>query len=270
MGGKISVIMGIFNSSSTLHQAIDSILAQTYTNWQLVLCDDCSTDNTYEIAKSYQEKYPEKIILIKNDVNSRLAFTLNHCLQYADGEYIARMDDDDISAPDRFEKQIAFLIDNTDVDLVGTYMQRFDGNEKADIVKVSLNPDKFTLRNATPFNHATIMTYKRVYDALGGYTVAKRTARAEDFDLWFKFFYNGFCGKNIPEPLYFVRENVAAIKRRTFKSRWNAFKIRVYGYKLLDFPKIWIVKSFFITLYKSIIPVWITRIYRWFQKTINK
>ena len=66
--GQISIIMGIYNCADTLPQAIDSILAQTYTNWQLILCDDCSTDNTYDIAKSYKEKHPEKIILIRNPI----------------------------------------------------------------------------------------------------------------------------------------------------------------------------------------------------------
>ena len=270
MSEKISIIMGIYNCADTLSEAIDSILSQTYTNWQLIMCDDCSTDNTYDIAVEYQSRYPEKIIVIRNDVNSKLAFSLNRCLERADGEYIARMDGDDISTTDRFEKQVAFLQNNPDIDLVGTYMQRFDGDIYADVVKTPLNPDKYTLKNAVPFNHATIMTYKRVYDVLGGYTVSSITARAEDFDLWFKFFAAGFTGENIAQPLYFVRENIAAIKRRTFKSRWNAFKVRVHGHKLLNYPRIWIVKSFFITLFKSITPDFITGLYRWFQKKINK
>ena len=106
MEEKVSIIMGIYNCQDTLPEAIDSILEQTYTNWELILCDDCSTDNTYSIAEQYKNKYPEKIILIRNSENKKLAFTLNHCLEYATGEYVARMDGDDISAPNRFEKQL--------------------------------------------------------------------------------------------------------------------------------------------------------------------
>lgn len=84
---KVSIIMGIYNCADTLSQAIDSILNQTYTDWELIMCDDASTDNTYDVAKSYRDKYPEKIVLIKNEVNSKLSFTLNHCLKYASGEY---------------------------------------------------------------------------------------------------------------------------------------------------------------------------------------
>ena len=72
---QISVIMGIYNCADTLSDAIDSILAQTYTNWQLILCDDCSTDKTYDIAKSYQERFPDKIILIQNETNRLIPLT---------------------------------------------------------------------------------------------------------------------------------------------------------------------------------------------------
>ena len=102
---KISILMGIYNCADTLSRAIDSIVNQTYTNWELILCDDGSVDSTYEIAKQYQNKYPDKIVLLKNEKNIQLAATLNHCLEYATGKYISRMDGDDESTPDRFEKQ---------------------------------------------------------------------------------------------------------------------------------------------------------------------
>ncbi len=267
---KISVIMGIFNCAGTLSAAIDSILAQTYSNWELIMCDDASTDNTYDIAKAYQEKYPDKIILVRNDVNSKLAFSLNHCLKFATGKYIARMDGDDMSAPERFETQLSFLKSHPGVDLVGTAMKRFDGDKFADVVKGIDNPDKYTLRKHVPFNHATIMTYKYVYDALEGYTVSERTILAQDYDLWFRFYYAGFTGVNLSEVLYFVRENLSAIKRRTFKSRWNSFKTTKFGFKLLNYPKWWIFREFFMTLIKSLTPFWCVNIYRKIQSVFNK
>ncbi len=267
---KISIIMGIYNCEDTLPVAIDSIIAQTYKNWELIMCDDCSTDDTYKVAEEYKDKYPEKIILVRNETNKRLAFSLNHCLKYATGEYIARMDGDDISAPERFEKQIAFLKQNPNVDLVGTYMRRFDGNVYADVVTVPTKPNKFTLRDTSPFAHATILTYKRVYDELNGYRVAKETARAEDADLWFSFFAAGFCGENIPEPLYLVRENIDAIKRRTFKSRWATLRVAQKGYKLLNYPRWWILIPTIRTIFKSVTPVWISNIFRWLQRKTNK
>lgn len=105
---KVSIIMGIYNCAATLPEAIDSILAQTFSDWQLVLCDDGSKDSTYTVAESYQEKFPNKIVLLQNERNMGLNHTLNRCLQIANGEYVARMDGDDISLPTRLERKQDF------------------------------------------------------------------------------------------------------------------------------------------------------------------
>lgn len=253
--GKISILMGIYNCAKTLPAAIDSILAQTYDNWELILCDDCSTDETYSVAEQYQNAHPDKIVLLKNEVNSRLAFTLNHCLENATGEYVARMDGDDISLPERFEKQLAFLKENPDVVLVGTAMQRFsDDGTLGAIAYCPKRPDRFTPHKQLAFNHATILAYKWVYDKLGGYTVCPRTVRGQDRDLWYRFLSAGFQGANLQEPLYMVREDVDAIKRRTVKDRWISYQTTVYGYKLLHYPWYWYIKPT-LGLAKCLVPV---------------
>ncbi len=263
--GKVSVLMGIYNCEKTLPEAIDSILAQTYTNWELILCDDCSTDHTYEVASEYAKKYPEKIILLKNEVNSRLAFSLNHCLQNATGKFAARMDGDDKCTPDRFEKQLEYLHAHPDAVLVGTAMQRFsdDGSFGAIDVRPA-NPDKFTPHKEVPFNHATILTYKYVYDNLKGYTVCPRTVRGQDRDLWYRFFAAGYKGVNTDEPLYLVREDEAAIKRRTAKVRWNSFKTDIIGYRLLGYPLKWYLRPL-INLMKIFVPTSLVLKYREMQ-----
>ena len=126
MSIDISVIMGIYNCASTLPEAIDSILNQTYTSWELILCDDGSSDNTYEIAKQYQNRYPDKIKLIRNEKNMGLNYTLNHCIEYVSGKYIARMDGDDVSLPSRFESEIKVLEEEPDIAVVSTTMIHFD------------------------------------------------------------------------------------------------------------------------------------------------
>ena len=87
----ISVIMGIYNCQDTLAEAMDSLLNQTYQDFEIVLCNDGSTDNTLAIAQDYVSRYPGKVVLIENEKNMGLNFTLNHCLQVARGKYIARM-----------------------------------------------------------------------------------------------------------------------------------------------------------------------------------
>lgn len=254
--------MSVYNCEAYLRESIDSILAQTYTNWEFVICNDASTDGTQAILDEYQAKYPEKFILISNETNKHLAFSLNHCLQYVTGDYVARMDGDDISAPDRFEKELRYLKEHPDCDLVGTAMQQFDENGPIQVVAKPENVDKFSMRTMVPFNHATIMTYPRVYEKLGGYTVCKRTTRTEDYDLWFRFFAEGFQGRNLQEALYHVREDMNAIKRRTFMSRWYGFQTTRIGFRLLNFPRRWLVKKFFVTLGKSLVPYRLVYLYR--------
>ena len=99
---KISVLMGIYNCEGTLREAIDSILNQTYENWELILCDDGSSDGTFAVAKEYQARFPDRIILLRNEENRGLNFTLNRCFKASSGEWIARQDGDDISLPGRF------------------------------------------------------------------------------------------------------------------------------------------------------------------------
>ena len=233
---KISIIMAVYNCEETISEAIDSILAQTYNNWEFIICDDCSTDKTYAIVESYQQKYPNKIVFVKNETNSKLAFSLNHCLRYAKGKYIARMDGDDISVPERLERQFEFLEKHPEFDLVSTAMIPFDehGERQPRISKEI--PDKYDLLKNPCFNHATILMKKSVYNALNGYTVLPRTTRGQDYDLWFRFFAAGYKGYNMHEALYKVREGINDLNRRSFKTRLQAVNTALYGYRLLNYP----------------------------------
>ena len=105
--------MGIYNCASTLQEALDSLYAQTFQDFEIILCDDGSKDNTYQIAYENQQKH-SNIVLIKNPHNMGLNQTLNNCLAVAKGEYIARMDGDDICSPTRFEKQMKFLDEHSE------------------------------------------------------------------------------------------------------------------------------------------------------------
>ena len=259
---KVSVIMAIYNCSPYLPDAIESILNQTYTDWELILCDDASTDNTYDIAQKYARQYPDKIILIRNEKNMQLPFSLNHCLEYATGKYVARMDGDDKCLPERFEKQIDYLRGHPDIDLVGTAMQRFDESGLG-IINYSIdNPDYYTLRYNMPFHHATIMTYKYVYDRLKGYAMLPRTIRVEDYDLWFRFYKAGFKGNNLTDALYLVREDRNAVRRRKRKYRINGIKTTVYGFRLLNYPTVWLIKPVMVSLIKCLIPY---RLFDWYR-----
>lgn len=234
--GQISILMSVFNCEKTLHQSIDSVLAQTYTNWKFIICDDCSTDGTSKILSEYEKKYQDKFVIIRNEMNSKLAASLNHCLQYAEGEFSARMDGDDYIASDRFEKQIQYLKEHPKIHLVGTLMQVFNENGLGRIIPYKEIPDKYDLRFGPCFSHASIMTYTNVYKTLGGYTVSPRTKRSQDYDLWFRFYARGFKGMNLQEALYFVREDENAFLRRKPQLYFWAMVTRFKGFKTLRYP----------------------------------
>lgn len=257
MNDKISVIMAAYNCEKTIEKSIDSILSQTYTDWVMIICDDGSTDNTYSIMEKYKNQYPDKFLIMKNEENRKLPFSLNRCLEYVETDLVARMDADDFSFPERFEKQVAFLKEHPDCDMVGTGVTVFDGNKKiASLIKYE-HPTKETMLRQNAFSHSTIMTYKRVYDELGGYSLDPTVIRVEDVDLWCRFLAKGFKGYNLPDELYVILEDRNAVKRRTFKARLNGARTRCRGYKIMGFKGIVCYIPYFFLL-KAFIP---SRIY---------
>lgn len=218
---KISIIMGIYNCEETLAEAIDSILEQTYTNWELIMCDDCSTDQTARIAENYIEKYPNKIILLRNEQNMGLNYTLNKCLQIATGDYIARMDGDDISKQMRFEEEIKVLNEHPEIAIVSTDMDFFDESGVWGKTSVDAKPEKKDFVKTTPFCHAACMVRKEAYLAVEGYSVSEKLLRVEDYHLWIKMYEKGYQGMNIQKTLYMMRDDRNAMNRRKFKYRIN-------------------------------------------------
>ena len=229
--------MGIYNCSSTLKEAINSIITQTLTSWQLILCDDGSSDDTYSVAKEYQEKYPEKIILLQNDHNMGLNATLNRCLSVATGEYIARMDGDDISLPTRLEKEATFLDTHPEYAIVSTPMIFFDETGDWGRNVPIEKPTKYDFIKHSPVHcHAPCMIRREAYLAVGGYTENKRMLRFEDVNLWYKLYAKGYLGYNLNEPLYKMRDDQAAFHRRGLRSRMNGVYVTYVGFKLFHFP----------------------------------
>ncbi len=249
----VSIIMGIYNCQNTLPEAIESILNQTFIDWHLIMCDDGSKDNTYIVAKNYADKYSDKITLIRNDENKGLNETLNHCLKYAKGKYVARMDGDDISLPTRLEKEVEFLEKHPEFAIVSTPMLFFD--EDGDWGENSLieEPKKKDLAFRSPVHcHAPCMIRREAYLAVDGYTVNPRMLRFEDVNLWFKLYAKGYRGYNLSEPLYKMRDDRDATVRRNLKSRINAIYVLLDGYKRLQLP-IYMYGYIIIDLLKHII-----------------
>ena len=232
MNVEVSIIMGIYNCENTLAEAIDSIINQTYKNWELIMYDDGSVDNTYQIALDYANRY-DNVFVYQNQKNLGLNKTLNNCLKYARGKYIARMDGDDISLPTRLEKEIQFLNSHLQYSIVSTPMIYFD--ENGDFAKGSMKskPTINDVMKGTPFCHAPCMVKKEAFDKVGGYSEDKRTLRVEDYDLWVRMLSLGYKGYNLEEPLYKMRDDRNAYNRRKFKYRLNESYVKLKAFRLL-------------------------------------
>lgn len=228
--------MGIYNCASTLQEALDSLYAQTYQDFEIILCDDGSKDNTHQIAYDNQQKNPN-IVLLKNPHNMGLNQTLNNCLAVAKGEYIARMDGDDVCDPTRFEKQMKFLKEHPELSFCSCPMYMFDKGGKWGETHCLPFPTKEDVITHTPcFTHAAVIIKTSVYREVGGYTISDYLLRVEDCHLWFKIYAAGYRGGNLQEPLYGMRDDRDATVRRTWKARRNGIYVMYTGYKMFNMP----------------------------------
>ncbi|MBR7160660.1 MAG: glycosyltransferase [Clostridia bacterium] len=220
----ISVLMGAYNCASTLEEAVDCIINQTYTNWELIICDDNSTDNTYEVLCSLAKK-DSRIVILKNDKNLTLAPTLNRCLEVARGEYIARMDGDDVCSLVRFEKELDFLEANPEYALVSCHMEVYDENGVFGVIKHKPVPTLKDFLKRSQFCHAGCMMRTEVLRTLGGYSESDKFTRVEDYELWVRMYLAGYIGYNLQEVLYSMRDDRNALRRRTLKNRLNESRV---------------------------------------------
>lgn len=240
---RISVLMGIYNCASTLSEALNSLYLQTFQDLKIILCDDGSKDDTYQIAKDFASTH-DNIVLIKNEKNMGLNYTLNHCLEYADTEYVARMDGDDISLPTRFQTEIEFLDTHPEYAVVSVPMIYFDeqgefrlGTGKGEITKMDFI-------HGSPICHAPCMARTAVIKSVGGYSVDDKLLRVEDYDLWIKVYSAGYKLYMMNIPLYKMRDDRNAIARRNWKTRRNEFLLRWGMVKRLGLPWYCIFYSF--------------------------
>lgn len=232
---RISVIMGIYNCADTLQEALDSLYAQTYQDFEIILCDDGSTDETFAVADRNQKAYPN-IKILKNPCNMGLNQTLNNCIAAAQGEFIARMDGDDTCSPDRFEKELEILDSHPEYAIVSTEMSLFDETGTWGKSNAIETPQPSDFIHRTCFCHAPCLVRRTAYDAVGYYSVDKKLLRVEDYHLWVKMYSKGYRGYNIKEQLYQMRDDRNATGRKKFKYRLNEAYVKHCAIKLLSLP----------------------------------
>lgn len=175
----ISVVLPVYNCELYIQQAIESILNQTFVDFEFIIIDDCSTDNTLQLCNLFTD---ERIIIIEKDKNSGYTNSLNYGLSIAKGKYIARMDGDDICMPERFEKQVLFLEANLDIILCGTSYAVIGEKgiyvlpETHEEIKIKLLSGNCIVHPSVMFRKDILVANNLMYDVL--------MEPAEDYDLW--------------------------------------------------------------------------------------
>jgi glycosyltransferase involved in cell wall biosynthesis len=209
----VSVILPVFNGGKYLSAAIRSILNQSYTDFELIIINDGSTDNSSDIINAYAEQ-DGRIRVVERE-NKGLVYSLNEAIALAKGEYIARMDADDLAMPLRFEKQVKYFLDNN-VEIVGGHYLIIDKENKivdTCIVPVDSNAIIACLSVCPPFAHGSVMFKKEFWQA-NNMHYGKRFQEAEDYSLWQDFFNKGGRLGNIDEFIFSYRLHEASFTFR--------------------------------------------------------
>jgi glycosyltransferase involved in cell wall biosynthesis len=213
---RVTVLMPVYNGETYLREAVDSVLHQTLDDFEFLIVDDGSTDSSAAILESYTDP---RIRVVHNPTNLKLVATLNKGLDLARGEYVARMDCDDISLPERLEKQLAFMEAHSEVGVLGTACQYIDGCSRPGLVRSNPTPHsliRWHLCFTCPMTHPTVMMRKSIIQQLGAYASQAIRGRekysAEDYDLWRRASSVTELA-NLPEVLLYLRKHEANVTR---------------------------------------------------------
>lgn len=201
---KITVLMSVYNGEKYIKEAIDSILFQTFKDFEFLIINDGSTDRTAEIIRSYSDP---RIKIHKNKENFGLTKSLNIGLKLARGEYIARQDADDVSIPERLEKELDFLETHKDYAVVGTFVKIMNENSK--IIHLLERPVEGTkirefLKIDNCISHGSTMIRMESFYDVGSYD--ESIERSQDYELWLRI-SKKYRMANIPEYLYIWRNH---------------------------------------------------------------
>lgn len=247
-----TVLMAVYNDEKFVVEAINSILPQLTDGMELLILDDCSTDRTSEIINDFQSQY-SNIRIIRNEKNQGLGYSLSLGVKQAKGKYIIRIDSDDVCLPDRFTKQIRFLEENPDIDILGGGAIEIDENGNKGLTRqMPLSHEQIVESIwACPFIHPTV-AFRRSSVLLAGNYNPKIT-RPVDYDLWFRCLKSELKFANLSDPLIYYRFSSSTHRKNQLKHLIAQAKIGWRGCKMLNLPA-WQYLAVAVPIFRSIFP----------------
>lgn len=217
---KVSVVMPAYNAENFISEAIDSILNQTFTDFEFIIINDGSTDRTIDIIKSYSDN---RIVIVENEQNMGIVHSLNKGLEYAQGKYIARMDADDFSVKNRLEKQVKYMDEHPNIAVLGTSIKIFGDNIRDRVVDYATDSDmiKVNLLFHSCFAHPSVMIRKQVLDEFNLKYDSQYQGR-EDYKLWWDISQVSNLTSLNEVLLYYRIHNSQVTKNKNLKSKENS------------------------------------------------
>lgn len=216
---RVSIVMAAYNEETNIENAIKSIQEQTYKNWELVIIDDGSTDGTAKLIDQFSNE-DKRIKQFKNDKNYGLAVSLNKGIANSTGEFIARMDADDFSFPNRLSLQIEYMDKNPNVVVLGGGAIYTDSHKEVSVLMPEMHKEILKLIwKTSPFIHPSVIMRAAFIKKMGGYSESLR--RAQDYDLWFRGRNSGRY-HNLQEIL--LKYNCT--QKRSIRSLYDSYRVR--------------------------------------------
>lgn len=221
MNPLVTIAIPIYNADRFLRIAIQSVIDQTFQYWELILINDGSTDRSLEIMREFESD--SRVSILDDGENKGLIYRLNESVKLAKGKYYARMDADDIMHPHRIEKQVRYLEENTECDVLGSSAYSIDENNKIIGIKNSTNLrwNRKSLLRGSAFIHPSVIG-RREWFLNNPYD--KEWDRAEDYQLWFRTVDNSNF-HNLEEPLLYYREVGIPTFGKYFKTQKTIMKL---------------------------------------------
>lgn len=257
---KISVIMSVYNGANYLDKGVLSIINQTFKDWEFLICDDGSSDETYDKLLQYQKVDP-RIRVVRNENNMGLAFSLNRLIEMSRSNILARQDADDESALDRFEVQYPYVLGHPEYAIVGTSWFNVDENQNKEEYYPLEYPQMKDMVWDGGFMHPSWMMRKDHLEQVGFYTANNYTKRDQDYHLVMKVYGANMKMCNIQQCLYFYTNDSGTFKRtKTWKNVKGLIWIRYDGYRRNKLP-FWTYIFVLKPLIKNLLPQKITYLY---------
>lgn len=221
---KVSIIMAAFNAQKTIGESIQSVMKQSYDNWELIIVDDCSSDNTYRIALEFAHK-DSRIRVHKNELNKGVSYTRKRALSLTGGNWIAILDSDDLWKRDKLEKQISVVKNDSDILLVYTGSSFIDDNNKEInwVLRVPTTISYGQLLKQNLISNSSVLIKKAIYQEY----YASGDEMHEDFATWLLILKNGVKAYGIDEPLLIYRisgNSKSGNKKKSALMNWNTYR----------------------------------------------